>query len=81
MYSTDKQILTRVVESYVRTGSIKDEHVKVTLLPDNKTSHVEQTGEEGRTVLLDKFIVDGKIVWAGYSARTTTVYLSAVTGY
>jgi hypothetical protein len=78
MFSDEKQILMRVVERYVRTGKTHDEQVRVTRLPDNKTSYVEQTGEDGRSVLLDEYRVDGRVIWAGYSGRSATVYLSAV---
>jgi hypothetical protein len=79
MFSDEKQILMRVVERYVRTGKANDEQVKVTCLPDNKTSFVEQLPGDSRSVLLDEYKVDGKVVWAGYSERSSTVYLSAVT--
>jgi len=46
----EKQILLKVVEGYVRTGSTKDGEVKVTCLQNNKTSCVEQIDGEGRSV-------------------------------
>ncbi len=76
MSSEERQIIHRVVERFIRTGSVEDEQVKVTCLPANKTSFVEQTGEDGRTVLLDEYKLDGKVIWASYSARSGTVYLS-----
>ena len=76
MIANEKQILLRVVENYARTGSASDDQVKVTRLPDNKTSFVEQTGEDGRSVMLNEYSVDGKVIWAGYSSRSGTVYLS-----
>jgi hypothetical protein len=66
----------RVVENFMRTGDIQDAQVKVTRLPLGKSSYVEQTGEDGRSIMLDEFRVDDKVVWAGYSARSSTVYLS-----
>ena len=77
MFSNDKQIVMRVVERYAHTGNDSDDQVKVTCLPANKTSFVEQTGEDGRSILLDEYRVDGKVFWAGYSVRSGTVYLSA----
>jgi hypothetical protein len=77
MFSDEKEILMRVVENFVRTGKTIDEQVKVTCLPENKTSFVEQSGGDSRSVLLDEYKVDGKVVWAGYSGRSETVYLSA----
>ena len=76
MSSEEKQIIHRVVENFVRTGNATDEQVKVTCLPVNKTSFVEQPGNDGRTILLDEYKLDGKVIWASYSARSGTVYLS-----
>jgi len=73
----EKELLLRVMERFVRTGSITDEQVKVTCLPDNKTSFVEYIGADGRSIYLDEYHVDGKVMWAGFSSRTRTVYLSA----
>jgi hypothetical protein len=74
----EKQIVLKVVEGYVRTGSTKDGDVKVICLQNNKTSYVEQINGEGRSVMLDEFSVDGKVIWAGYSARSKTVYVSLI---
>lgn len=79
MITNEKQILVRVVERFVRTGDASDEQVTVTCLPNNKTSFVEHTGLDGRSVMLDEYRVDGTVVWAGFSPRSQTVYLSAVT--
>ncbi|MEW5829121.1 MAG: hypothetical protein AB1846_09555 [Chloroflexota bacterium] len=76
MISEDRQIILRVVEQYARTGIAGDEQVKVTCLPDNKTSYVEHIAEEGRSIMLDEFRLDGKVIWAGYSRRSGIVYLS-----
>ncbi len=76
MPSEEKQILLRVIEHFIRTGSATDEQVKVTSLPDNKTSYVEQTGVDGRSIMLNEYNIEGKTVWAGYSTRSQTVYLS-----
>jgi hypothetical protein len=72
----EKQVLLRVVESYVRTGSLSDDQVKVICLPNNKTSFVEYEGVDGRSIYLDEYHLDGKTIWAGFSSRTLTVYLS-----
>ena len=77
MFSEEKQIIQRVVERYVRTGSVIDEIVKVICLPDNKTSTVEKVGDDGRSIMLDEYRLDGKVIWAGFSGRTGTVFLSA----
>lgn len=80
MRSEEKTIILRVVENFVRTGSTSDAQVKVTSLPAGKTSYVEQSGEDGRSVMLDEYRVNGTVVWAGYSARSGTVYLSLTRG-
>ena len=81
MIANERQTLLRIVERYARTGSASDDTVKVTCLPDNKTSFVEQTGEDGRSVMLDEYRVDGKVIWAGYSGRSGTVYLSTASNH
>jgi ribosomal protein S28E/S33 len=80
MMSNEKQIIARVVEQFVRTGFAGDEQVKVICLPDNKTSFVENIGGEGRSVMLDEYCVEKRTIWAGFSAPSQTVYLSAVKG-
>jgi len=79
MPSEEKIILQRVVENFLSTGSASDAQVKVTRLPDNKTSCVEQIGEDGRSIMLNEYRLDGKIIWVGYSSRSQTVYLSSKT--
>ena len=76
MSSEEKQIVHRVVENFFRSGNATDEQVMVTCHPLNKTSFVEQTGGDGRIILLDEYKLDGKVIWASYSARSGTVYLS-----
>ncbi len=76
MRSEEKTIILRVVENYFHTGSVSDEQVKVTSLPQGKTSYVEHIGADGRSIMLDEYRVDGKVIWAGYSARSATVYVS-----
>jgi hypothetical protein len=71
-----KTIVRRVLDHYVRTGSATDELVHVTTLPVHKTSHVEQIGSEGRTILLDEYQLNGRVIWAAYSERSQTVYMS-----
>lgn len=80
MQSEEKTILQRVVENFVRTGNASDEQVKVTNLPKGKTSYVEQIGVDGRSLMLKEYRVDGKVVYAGYSSRSGTVYLSLANG-
>lgn len=75
---SDREIIQRVIERYIRTGSIADEQVKVTVLPANKTSAMEKVGEENRSFMLDEYQVDEIKVWSGYSSRSKMVYLSVV---
>jgi hypothetical protein len=76
MPSEEKIIIRRVIENFARTGEASDEVVNVTSLPKGKTSFVEYIGADGRSVMLDEYRVDEKIIWAGYSSRSKTVYLS-----
>lgn len=76
MSMEDKKIISRVLENYVLTGTGADDQVKVTCLPANKTSYIEQTGEDGRIILLEEYKLADKVIWASYSARSGTVYLS-----
>lgn len=73
----EQAIIQRVVDQFARTGTATDAQVKVTALPMNKTSTIEQTGADGRTVLLSEYKSDGKVFWAAYSSRSQTVYISA----
>lgn len=81
MLSEDKKIILRVIERYIRTGSVEDEQVKVTCLPENKTSAIEYIGADSRSVMLDEYKVDGKFIWAGYSGKSGMVFLSLVKSY
>lgn len=76
MPSEEKAIILRVVENYARTGVASDEQVRVTSLPQGNTIYVEQIGEDGRSIMLDKYRVNGSTIFAGYSSRSRTVYLS-----
>ena len=77
MFSDQKEIIMRVVDHYAKTGNIDDTEVKVTCLPDNKTSFVEENPGGSRSIMLDEYKVDGRVIWAGYSPRTGMVYLSS----
>jgi hypothetical protein len=76
MPSEERTILQRVVENFVHTGNASDEQVKVTCLPKGKTSYVEQIGMDGRSIMLREYRVDGTVIYAEYSSRSGTVYLS-----
>lgn len=77
MISKEKQIVRQVVDDYLQTGKTDSGEVKVTLLAENKTSCVEQvTVGDSRTIMLDEYRLNGRVIWAAYSSRTGTVYLS-----
>jgi hypothetical protein len=78
MWSDEKELILRVVKHYAETGEATDDEVKVTALPDNKTSYVERNPDGDRSITLDEYHIDGKVIWAGFSTRAGTVYLSLV---
>jgi hypothetical protein len=80
MLTDEKKLILQVVERFIQTGVATDERFKVICLPDNKTSYVEQIGEEGRSVMLDEFQVGERVVWAAFSTPSQTIYLSQVAG-
>jgi hypothetical protein len=80
MHSEEKAIILRVVETFLSTGNAEDGQVKVTSLPQGKSSYVEQTGLDGRSIMLEEYRSNGRVVRAGYSSRSSTVYLSLPNG-
>lgn len=72
MQSEEKTILQRVVENFALTGNASDEQVTVVSLPNGKSSTIENE----RSVMLKEYRVNEKLIWAGYSSRSNTVYLS-----
>ena len=76
MITNEKQILQRVVEKFAQTGAAADEQVQVICLPAHKTTFVEHMGEDGRSIMLDEYHVNERVIWAGFSARSQIVYLS-----
>jgi hypothetical protein len=68
--------LLKIVEQYSRTSEQGYGDITVTRVPDQKTVFVEQTDGMGRSVMLDKYEVDGVTYWAGFSSRSETVYIS-----
>jgi len=67
--------ITQIVELFSRKGEQGETGVKVIRLPDYKTVYVEQIEGVGRSVVLSELPVDGKL-WAGYSSRSNTVFVS-----
>lgn len=80
MQSEEKTILQRVVENFANNGTTTDEQVTIVCVPNGKTSAIEKIGGEGRTVMLDEYAVNQKLIRAGYSSRSNTVYLSLISG-
>ena len=76
MQSEEKTILQRVVENFALTGNASDEQVTVVSLPNGKSSIVEND----RSVMLKEYKVNEKLIWAGYSSRSNTVYLTLMSG-
>ena len=71
----EKQMV-KIVEEFSRKSEPGEGLVKVTRVPDYKTVYVEQIGENGRSIVLSEYTVDGKTYWAGYSSRSETVFVS-----
>ena len=78
MFSDERQMIQRLIEQYVNTGSTEDANVKVMVLAENKTSAMEKIEDDNRTVMLDEYHVGEVKVWSGYSSRSKTVFLSVV---
>jgi len=72
---TSDQLL-KIVEQYSRKSEAGYGDITVTRVPDQKTVFVEQVDGVGRSVMMDKYQVDGATYWAGYSSRSETVYIS-----
>ena len=68
--------LLKIVEQYSRKSETGYGTIKVTRIPDHKTVFVEQIDGVGRSILMNKYEVDGATYWAGYSTRSETVYIS-----
>jgi hypothetical protein len=80
MQSEERTILQRVVENFAMRGITTDEQVSVICISNGKTSTIEKIGDDGRTVMLDEYVVNEKRIRAGYSGRSQTVYLSLMSG-
>ena len=66
----------KIVEQYSRKSEAGYGDLTVTRIQDQKTVFVEQIDGVGRSVMMDKYQVDGATYWAGYSSRSETVYIS-----
>jgi hypothetical protein len=68
--------LLKIVEHYSRKSEAGYGDITVIRIPDQKTVFVEQFDGVGRSIMMDKYDVDGATYWAGYSSRSETVYIS-----
>lgn len=68
--------LLKIVERYSRNSEARYGDITVIRIPDQKTVFVELFDGVGRSIMMDKYDVDGATYWAGYSSRTETVYIS-----
>jgi hypothetical protein len=68
--------LLKVVQQYSRNNDVGYGYIKVIRVPDQKTVFVEQIDGVGRSIMMNKYQVDGATYWAGYSSRSETVYIS-----
>jgi uncharacterized protein YheU (UPF0270 family) len=68
--------LMKIVERYIRKSGTDEGDIKVTQIQDQKTVFVEQIDEVGRVIMMTEHKVDGLTYWAGFSARSQTVYIS-----
>lgn len=69
------QIL-KIVEQYSRSSEAGYGEIKVVRIPNQKTVFVEQIGEFGEAIMMDKYNVDESTYWAGFSSRSQTLYIS-----
>ena len=68
--------ITRIVEQFCRKSEPVEGTIKVIRIPDYKTVYVEQSGEDGRSIILTEIKVDGRTYFAGYSSLSETVFVS-----
>ena len=68
--------LLRIVEHYNQKNEAEYGDTTVTRIPDQKTVFVEQFDGVGRSIMMNKYDIDGATYWAGYSSRSETVYIS-----
>ncbi|MFH2040179.1 MAG: hypothetical protein ABIJ65_12170 [Chloroflexota bacterium] len=67
--------LLKIVELYNRDNHANFGEIKISRIPDWKTMFVEQV-DGGRVVTMTECKVDGVTYWAGYSARSQTIFIS-----
>ena len=72
----DEKRMSNIVEQYIRLGNETVDDIKVTRVPDWKSVFIETIGATGRAIVMSEYKVDEKTIWAGFSTRTQTVYVS-----
>jgi hypothetical protein len=72
---SDIQVLT-ILQEYVLSGKTEHGEITVKRVPDQKTVFIEQNSDTGRAIIMNEYKVGGKTYWAGYSSRSSTVYVS-----
>lgn len=68
--------LSKVVEQFGRNAGVVEGQSKVVRVMDSKTMYVETIDDIGRLIIFNEYVVDGLTYWAGYSARSDTVFVS-----
>lgn len=72
----DEIQMADIVEQYSRLGNDFVGEFKITRVSDWKSVFIETIGEIGRAIVMTEFKVDGKTLWAGFSTRSQTIYIS-----
>jgi len=72
----EKKQLMEILDQYSRQSYPENAAIKITRVPDNKTSTIENIAGNGSTIMMSEYRVNGKIYWAGFSMRTQTVFIS-----
>lgn len=80
LYSEEKTVILRGIEDYLHGNIDGDGQTKITILPPGKSIFIEQNEQGSRSVMLNEYRIEGKVIRAGYSARSSTVYLSIIPG-
>lgn len=73
----DTKLINVIVEQFCRNRATEYQGITVTQIAGQKTIFIEPSNDGGRSVVLSEYKVDGATYWAGFSARSQTVYISA----
>ena len=72
----DEMQMSKIVTQFSRMGNTATGEIKIIRIQDGKSVYVETIGESGRSIVMAEYKIDGKTYWAGFSARSHTVYVS-----